>query len=262
MLSGGLPSWAAGKLVAAKHGTKDLVHLFADTKYEDEDLYRFLPEAVADVGGDLVTVADGRTPWQVFRDERMIGNSRMAPCSRSLKQKLCRKWIEDNCDPADTVLYVGILWYERDRMETTKDRVGIRERWLPYRVEAPLCEPPYMSRPEILAWLEREGIDPPRMYDEGFPTNNCGGRCVKGGQANWNRLLKLRRESFLECEREEQSLREYLGKDVSILRDRRGGKTIPLPLAEFRRRVEAGEGCDLLDWGKSCSCLLEDGEAA
>lgn len=96
------------------------------------------------------------------------------------------------------------------------------------------------------------------MYDEGFPTNNCGGRCVKGGQANWHRLLKLRRESFLECEREEQSLREYLGKDVAILRDRRGGKTTPLPLAEFRRRVEGGEGCDLNDWGKSCSCLLDD----
>lgn len=157
MLSGGLPSWAAGKVVAARHGVENLVHLFADTKYEDDDLYRFLPQAVANVGGSLVTVCDGRTPWQVFRDERVVGNSHMAPCSRALKQRLCRKWVEENCDPADTVLYVGILWYERGRMETTPTKKGIRERWLPYRVEAPLCEPPYLSRPEILAWLERGG---------------------------------------------------------------------------------------------------------
>ena len=34
-------------------------------------------------------------------------------------------------------------------------------------------------------------------------------------------------------------------------RDRRGGKTVSLPLAEFRRRVETGEGCDLFDVGAS-----------
>lgn len=267
MLSGGLASWAAGKIVAARHGADNLTHLFTDTKYEDADLYRFLPEAVANIGGGLVRLEDGRTPWQVFRDKRMLGNNQKAPCSRTLKQALARRWVEENCDPADTILYVGIAWHERHRMENHVDKngrkvVGIRERWLPYRCEAPLCEPPYLSRYEILQWLEREGVDPPILYDEGFAHNNCGGRCVRQGQAGWRHLLLRRRESFLECEREEEAMRQFLGKNVAILRDRRGGKSVPLPLVELRRRVEAGEGCDLLDWGEGCKCMFGEEEEA
>jgi 3'-phosphoadenosine 5'-phosphosulfate sulfotransferase (PAPS reductase)/FAD synthetase len=256
MMSGGKASWAAGKLVARRHGTADLVHLFADTRYEDEDLYRFLPEAAANVGGRLVTVCDGRTPWQVFRDTRLLGNARVAKCSHVLKQAPCRRWLEEHADPADTTLYVGIAWHERHRLETTPTRTGIRDNWLPWLVKAPLTEPPYLSDAEIVAWLEREGIDPPRLYDEGFPHNNCGGRCVRGGQAAWRHLLRTRPESYAEVEAEEEAMRAFLGKDVAILRDRRGGKTVPLPLAELRRRVEAGEGCDLLDWGRGCDCML------
>lgn len=66
MFSGGVTSWAAGKRIAAAQGTDSLVLLFADTKMEDEDTYRFLPEAAANIGALLVTVADGRDPWQVF----------------------------------------------------------------------------------------------------------------------------------------------------------------------------------------------------
>lgn len=254
MLSGGLASWACGKIVAAKHGTENLLHLFTDTKYEDEDLYRFLPQAAANIGGKLVQIAEGRSVWEVFRDVRLIGNTRAAPCSRILKQEQARTWLERNCNPAETMLYVGILWYEQHRMETTDKYTGIRGRWLPWKVEAPLCEPPYLTRPEILAWLEREGIDPPALYDDGL-SNNCGGRCVKMGQASWRQLLLKRPDRFLEVEAREEEMRRYLGKDVSILRDRRKGSVKPLPLVEFRRRIEAGEGCDLLDWGKGCECM-------
>jgi 3'-phosphoadenosine 5'-phosphosulfate sulfotransferase (PAPS reductase)/FAD synthetase len=63
MFSGGVGSWAAARRVVEKHGTEDLVLLFADTLIEDEDTYRFLREAAANVGGQLVEIADGRTPW-------------------------------------------------------------------------------------------------------------------------------------------------------------------------------------------------------
>ncbi len=52
MFSGGLASWAAAKRVAAENGTDALVLLFSDTLMEDEDLYRFLDQAAADVGGE------------------------------------------------------------------------------------------------------------------------------------------------------------------------------------------------------------------
>jgi hypothetical protein len=266
MLSGGLASWAAGKLVAKAHGPANLIHLFADVNWEDEDTYRFLPEAVENIGGRFVRVSDGRTPWQLFHDKRFVGNNRVAPCSKTLKRDLMDAWLAENCDPACTTIYVGLMWFERHRWEGRWEKVkgvmkwkpGIRERFADagWKAEAPLLAT-QMSKPDLQAWLEREGISPPRLYDEGWPSNNCGGRCVKQGQRGWAHLLKHRPESYAEVERLENAERELLG-DVAMLRDRRGGKTKPLPLTVLRQRIESGQGCDMLDFGKGCECVFEE----
>lgn len=111
--SGGIGSWATTWRVIAQHGPAGVVLLFADTLVEDPDLYRFLDDTAKAFGVPLVRVADGRTPFEVFRDVRFLGNSRLAPCSHHLKQKPCRAWLEANCDPADTVVYVGVDWSEK-----------------------------------------------------------------------------------------------------------------------------------------------------
>lgn len=112
MFSGGLGSWATAKRVADKHGTDNLFLVFADvrgdhctcghragehingrgpcgvlsdqgeycgcTRFshiphvgEDEDTYRFIEEAAANVGGQFVVVMDdkGRNIWQTFKRE-------------------------------------------------------------------------------------------------------------------------------------------------------------------------------------------------
>ena len=105
MFSGGLGSWMTAKVVAEKYGTEDLILLFTDTKIEDEDLYRFLHEGAADVGGQLTVIAEGRTPWEVFFDSRFLGNSRVGNCSRILKREFIRKWIEERYEPDECVMY-------------------------------------------------------------------------------------------------------------------------------------------------------------
>lgn len=230
--SGGITSWAAARRVADQHGTADLVLLFADTLIEDEDLYRFLDDVAADIGVPITRVADGRTPTQVFLDRKFIGNSQIAPCSLHLKQLPCRRWLEANCNPADTVLYVGIDW-------TTKDAnrlPGIVAGWAPWRVEAPLLEPPYLDK---RGWMLEARVEPPRMYALGFDHNNCGGRCVRGGQGQWAHLLKVFPDRYAAAEADERWLQRQLGTDATHLRDRAGGDTRPLPLSELRRRVEA-----------------------
>jgi len=249
--SGGVGSWAAAKRVAQQHGTDDLVLLFADTLIEDEDLYRFVDEAAANIGGQFVRIADGRTPWEVFRDVRFIGNTRIDPCSRVLKRELLRQWLTDNCDPAETVCYLGIDWTEDHRMEKARDR------WAPWNVEAPLCEAPFITKPQLLAALTAEGIAPPRLYAMGFPHNNCGGFCVKAGQAQFALLLKAFPERYAEHEAQEEAMREMLGADVSIMRDRSGGDLRPLTMRRFRERLQSGQlGLfDQFDWG-GCGCAV------
>jgi hypothetical protein len=68
--------------------------------------------------------------------------------------------------------------------------------------------------------------------------NNCAGMCVKGGQKHWLHLLEVFPDRYAEAEAREQQLRAELG-DVAILRERRGGVSRPLTLAELRGRQRA-----------------------
>jgi len=120
MYSGGIGSWAAAKRIVQQAGKENMVLLWADTRIEDEDLYRFLDETIQELGIKLIRLADGRTPWQVFRDERYIGNSRVDPCSKILKRNLCFRWLEQHCKPEETIVYLGIDWTEIHRFERAK----------------------------------------------------------------------------------------------------------------------------------------------
>ncbi len=251
MFSSGAGSWAAARRVADEHGTDDLVLLFADVLGEDEDNYRFLHEAAADVGGELVIVKDGRTIWDVFEDRKFLGNTRIANCSAELKQKPARAWLDANCDPASTVVYVGIDWTETHRIP------AIVRSYLPYRAEAPMTERPHGDKDQVLAALRARGIEPPRLYGMGFAHANCGGGCVKAGQGQFIHLLRTMPERYAEWEANEQRLRDVLGKPVSILRDRRGGNVVPLTLTTLREREAAGDDqLDLLDIG-GCGCFVD-----
>jgi hypothetical protein len=247
--SGGMGSWAAAKRVAASAGVEGLVLLFADTLIEDPDTYRFLDEAALNIGAPLTRIADGRTPWQVMSDEHVIGNTRIDVCSRILKRELLAKWIAENCDPAVATLHVGIDWSESHRLE------GVRQRNPGWSYQAPMCEPPYLDKAQVLEWALNEGLRPPTLYAAGFPHNNCGGACVKAGQAQWALLLRTHPERYLAIEAWEDGMRERVG-DYSILRDRRGGKTKALPLRAFRERLVPEKAYDSTEWG-GCGCAIE-----
>lgn len=250
MFSGGVGSWAAAKRVAAKYGTDDLTLVFTDTKMEDKDLYRFLKEAVANIGAPLVTLCDGRTPWQVFESERFIGNSQKDPCSRILKRELFIKWRDANCDPGDTTVYVGIDWTESHRLDR------IRKFTAPWRYEAPLCEKPIRAKWELFADLKAEGIKPPYLYSLGFAHNNCSGFCCKAGHSHFRLLLRALPKRYAEHEAHEERLRA-LGINGTILSTRIGGPKRQLTLKQFREDIEAGQDqYEQDDLASGCGCAL------
>jgi hypothetical protein len=250
MFSGGIGSWAAAKRVVQQSGTAKITLLFMDTLGEDADLYRFLDDASANIGAPITRIAEGRTIWEVFQDEKFLGTNRVGLCSRILKQEVADKWLSDNCDPADTAVYVGIDWTEIHRIERLAER---RKPWI---YKAPMCQPPYMDKPAMLAWAIREGLRVPRLYDMGFSHNNCGGGCVKAGIGHWTHLYRTLPDVYAEWERNENHMRDQLG-NVAILRDRSGGSTTPLPLTQLRKRLNAGHQPDLFEVG-GCGCFTEE----
>jgi len=191
---------------------------------------------------------EGRDPWQVFRDKRFLGNSWADPCSAILKRELMGRWVKDRFTPENSVRVLGYDWSEGHRLRRIQER-------LDWTVEAPLLDPPYLEKRDIIQKARDAGLHIPLMYELGFEHNNCYGKCVKAGQAHFAKLYHLLPEAYADVEAKEEALRVMLG-DVSILTDRAGGNgKRPLTLRAFRERIEADQ-FDKFDFG-SCSCFSE-----
>ena len=263
MFSGGIGSWMTAKKVVDEHGPDDVVLLFADVKGdndnphlgEDEDTYRFIADTAWDLGVQLVTLNEGRSIWQVFRDKRFLGNSRLANCSHLLKQKPTKDWLTANCDPASTTVYVGISWDEIHRLPAIENAY----QSFGFTVKAPLCDPPYMDKQDMIDACKADGIDPPRAYALGYPHNNCGGFCVRAGQSQFRLLLRTNRDRYLFHEQQEQDLRDHLGKDVTILTEHVNNTPVHLTLRAFREREDSQPALfdDDFDFG-GCGCFTQE----
>jgi 3'-phosphoadenosine 5'-phosphosulfate sulfotransferase (PAPS reductase)/FAD synthetase len=246
--SGGVSSWcAARRLLDGGVDPSEVVLAFADTLFESDGLYAFLDASVANLGCEFVRLVHGQTPWELFDSQGMIANSRADLCSRMLKRELVNDWIADNHPTAVRVF--GFDWSEDHRT------ANIRRRHAPAEVLSPLAEKPWLSKSEQFEWARREGLPVSPAYEH-HAHDNCRGQCVKAGIAHWRHLYHVDRCGYLEREAWEQAFRDRTGKDVAILRDRSGGETTPLTLAELRRRIEAGGQDGLFpddEWG-GCGC--------
>lgn len=260
MWSGGIQSWAAAKRVVRRYGRDSVILLFADTRMEDQDLYRFSREAAADVGALLVEADHGLDPWEIFEKHRFLGNHRVDLCSRILKRETLRNWLYEYVKThdlrcSDVTIHLGMDWTEGHRLDRA------RQRWESdgWNVSFPLDEPPYETKDQWFDQLAQRGIARPVLYELGFPHNNCGGFCIKAGHAHFRHLLSTMPQRYAYHERKEQELRQLLGKDVAILTDRSGGRSgdnrKPLTLQEFRERIKQGHEVDLFDWG-GCGCFV------
>jgi 3'-phosphoadenosine 5'-phosphosulfate sulfotransferase (PAPS reductase)/FAD synthetase len=236
-VSSGLGSAFLWKLQAEKYGPENVTGVFTDVNGEHPDNYRFLAETQYEIGSRLVKITNnGQTIWDVMKKVRFLANSRIDPCSRILKREAIHDWLRANVDPANTVISLGIDWTEIHRF----DRAAPRWAADGFTIDAPLCESPYYTKLDAQKWLDDVGIARPKLYDMGFSHANCGGGCVKAGIKQFKHLLAADRRWYVRWwEKGEESVRQHLGRDdIAILRDRRGGKTTPLPLRVLREQIE------------------------
>jgi hypothetical protein len=248
-MSGGAASYIAAKLTLEEYGHDGVALIFADTKIEDGDLYRFLADAESRLNHPVIRIAEGRDPWTVFFDRRMMGNSRIDPCSDILKRKLLDKWRKENCAD-DCTLIIGYDATEDHRLQPLKARMA------PVNVRAPLLERGIWKE-QVYELVTADGLRLPRLYEMGFTHNNCGGFCVKAGHASFALLLETMPERYAAHEAKEEEFRAWIGKDVSIMRDRTGGKSRPLTMRAFRERHERSPMLvDRSDIG-GCTCMEE-----
>jgi len=258
--STGLSSTEALERTIIAHGKENTVPVFADVKGhstsehagEDADSYRFMADVERFFDISIIRIVEGRDIWQVIFDARAItipvGKTRLAKCSIQLKREPIDAWIKARYAPGECVQVTGLGWDEPHRMA---DFDAVKA---PYDTWHPLSEPPYVDNCIIAAKWEARGIQPPALYLQGFSHGNCGGFCVKAGQAHFANLYFTNKPRYLYHAAKEAQFRAEINPKVTILRDRRGGKTTPITLYEFAARLERGESYDKDDWG-GCGCF-------
>jgi hypothetical protein len=234
-LSGGSASAVAADRVINQYNDVEL--WFADTLWEDEDLYRFLGDLESRWEKQITKYTDGRTPLEIAEHKKLIPNSLAAPCSHELKQKPFLRYIKQL--PKPLTVHLGLSWDEEHRMKKPKE---VYESVEGVTVDYPLMwQPlPHMNYTEtIQGW----GIKPPRLYEYGFPHNNCGGRCVRQGMKEWLRLKTVMPERFDEVSKWEQAQRAKGGPRAtrSILKDRRNGETKSMTLEQLEEREDTSQ---------------------
>ena len=230
-LSGGAASAVAHTRAIERYGKENVIAWFADTQWEDDDLYRFLEDLEKFWGQSIRRYTQGITPLDVADNEGIIPNQKLAVCSRVLKQKPFKKFIEWHEKPVTVLL--GLDWSEQHRMIAPKKNY---ESIPGVSVDFPLMWKPYDF--DVFQTVKSWGIEIPRLYKMGFPHNNCGGRCVRQGISEWQRLKVHFPERFAEV-RDWEAARQAVGdarQGYAICRDQSNGEVKPLSLAEIEKR--------------------------
>ena len=209
-LSGGLGSAVAAERLIERYGRSSVGLWFADTLYEDDDLYRFLHDLMARWGGLLYWYTDGRTPLEVAAEKKLIPCNMAAPCSYELKVKPFRQFLQ--AMRSLPVVCLGLDHWEKKRLKSVKESYveaipnAVVEYPLLWKIEA-------RSFVDICRYDWK--IEPPRLYMLGFKHNNCGGRCVRQGVSEWQRLGRCFPERYEGCEAWEQEQRAKGGARAS-----------------------------------------------
>jgi len=109
-----------------------------------------------------------------------VNGVRGAACTRMLKRELRKQW-EQDCGLSAYFRYVWGMDYDEGRRAER-----LRQSMPNHEHEFPLIDQG-ITKEEAHGIIEKAGIARPRMYDLGYPNNNCIG-CVKGGMGYWNKI--------------------------------------------------------------------------
>jgi len=232
-LSGGIASAVAADRAIKRYGKENVTLWFADTLWEDEDLYRFLLDLESMWGMKIIRQSEGNNPLEVAEDKQIIPNSHIAPCSYELKIKPFVDYL-DTIEKPVTVL-LGMDYTEMHRMKAPKKNYEALEG---VTVDYPLMWKPLEFRNYFDIVKHEWRLEIPRLYVMGFKHNNCGGRCVKQGIKEWKRLSVHFPDRFDEVSKWEQEQRAKGGprEKFSIAKDQSGGESSSLTLEEIRER--------------------------
>lgn len=163
---------------------------------EDSDNIRFLKDVEGWIGQEVEVAINPKYPScsivEVWNDRKYIGGIAGAPCTLELKKKARQLWEQQN---KTDWLVLGFTYDEQKRAERFKQ--SERGNLFPILIDQQI------RKDDCFRILFEAGIEPPRIYKQGYPNANCIGCCKATSPEYWNHVRKVHPAIFKE--RAEQS---------------------------------------------------------
>lgn len=214
--SAGVTSAIACKLAIEAYGKENVRLIYFKIGSAHEDNERFMRQCEEWYG---IPIETRRSPkykdqFEVIERTRYINGPSGARCTLELKKSV-RYAVEKEMEYSHQV-----FGFEFNKKEINR-ALRFMEQYPDAAPIFPLIEKK-MDKAACLHYLESAGIKRPKMYELGYPNNNCIG-CVKGGAGYWNKI----RRDFPEQFQKMSDLEDKIG--ATCLKDK-GGR---IPLKEL-----------------------------
>jgi 3'-phosphoadenosine 5'-phosphosulfate sulfotransferase (PAPS reductase)/FAD synthetase len=218
--SAGVSSFIATYLM--RNEVDKIMYIHIDNQHEDS--IRFIKDCEKLLGKEIeILQSKYANVENVIKQFRFINSPYGAKCTDVLKKRVRKEWERQHKDEDITYVW-GYDLKEKHRQER------LIEAMPDFKHRFPLIERE-LTKEDVHGMCWRLGIDRPKMYELGYPNNNCIG-CVKGGKGYWNkiridfpdvfeRMAKLEREVGATCIKETylDELDPKAGREQKIILD-------------------------------------------
>lgn len=196
----GVSSFIAGLLTSNLKEAEWIRIMLPD---EEADSERFLKDCEEYVGINIKTIQDKdkRSVNDIIRKKRFLNSPHGGPCTGPLKRQVRIEWEKDNINLDEEI--VTYVWGFDKEEQHRADRMV--EAFPEFKHEFPLIDAG-LTKADCHGILKELGIKRPRMYDLGFPNNNCI-MCLKAGMGTMN----FTRKNFPEAFEERAKLEREIG---------------------------------------------------
>lgn len=183
--------------------------IYIDIADQHPDSMRFIRDCEKVIGNEI-KILKSKEYNSVEDCVRVFGGFKIpyngfAPCTNWLKKRVRKEW-EAQHEEYDITYVWGFDLKEKGRAERTIEANPQAKH------EFPLIEKG-LSKEEVHGLFERKfDIPRPKMYELGYPNNNCIG-CIRAGMGYWNRIRKDFPEVFESRSKLEREVGHAILKD-------------------------------------------------
>ncbi len=205
--SGGVGSAMAAYLVTQQYPKEDIILLYHDVPDgQDDDTYRFNEDISKFLGIPITDASDGRTLWDVIRDNKSLPSIFIPFCTRVLKLEQGEKYYLSVKEPFTT--YIGYCVEEKRRVEKAKEGM-IRPTIFP------VYEAGLSSKDCKRIISEEWGIKLPKAY-QFFEHNNCIPCFKSTSYEYWRKVYEYFPERYQLAVKAEQLIGHTHFKQLSL----------------------------------------------